>query len=323
MSLNLSKTVLEFLQAHAEEKFTARQIADWIFATYPAECREKRERSRATVTPIDSDAALVQQLIAEIGSQRRSLEKRCPELKTMEERPRRYYYSSKSDEAEVSATENSRLPSIGEDAGHTEHDLYPMLGEFLWREFSIYSKRIDEKRARNSRGTGGNSWLFPDLIGLEDLSREWDAEIKQCVDQIADRKTRLWSFEVKKLINRSNVREAYFQAVSNSSWANFGYLVTAEIQAAEKEVRMLAGMHGIGLIKLDVESPADSEIMIPARERTDVDWNAANRLAEENPDFMECVKLVRHFYQTGDIRETDWDIGLASGPSAARPAEDN
>jgi hypothetical protein len=62
------------------------------------------------------------------------------------------------------------------------------------------------------------------------------------------------------------------------------------------------------LIKLDVESPADSEIMIPARERIDVDWNAANRLAEENPDFMECVKLVRQFYQTGDIREADWDI---------------
>ena len=48
--------------------------------------------------------------------------------------------------------------------------------------------------------------------------------------------------------------------------------------------------------------------MIPARERMDVDWNTANRLAEENQDFMECVKLVRQFYQTGNIRETDWDI---------------
>ena len=37
-------------------------------------------------------------------------------------------------------------------------------------------------------------------------------------------------------------------------------------------------------------------------------WNAANRLAEENLDFMECVKLVRQFYQTGNIREADWDI---------------
>ena len=53
---------------------------------------------------------------------------------------------------------------------------------------------------------------------------------------------------------------------------------------------MLAGLHGIGLIKLDVESPADSEILIPARERIDVDWNTANRLAKENPDFLDYIK---------------------------------
>lgn len=145
-------------------------------------------------------------------------------------------------------------------------------------------------------------------MGLEDLSREWQPEIKDCVKQIADRKTKLWSFEVKKLVNRSNVREVYFQAVSNSSWANYGYLVAAEIQGAEKELRILAGLHGIGLIKLDVESPADSQIIIPARERLGVDWNAANRLAEENPDFLECTKLVRQFYQTGEHRPADWDI---------------
>ncbi|MEI7825894.1 MAG: hypothetical protein WCI01_11390 [Chlorobiaceae bacterium] len=307
MPLNLSKTVLDFLQARTEEKFTARQIADWILKTYPSECREKRDRSKATVIRIDSDEALVQQLAAEIASQRPVMEKRMA-LKTTEGRPRKYYYSSKTAEAEVAATEDGRKTTGNESSQYTEHDLYPILSEFLWREFSVFSKRIDEKRSRNSHGSGGNRWLFPDLIGVEDLSRDWHTEIKHCVQEISDRKTKLWSFEVKKLINRANVREAYFQAVSNSSWANIGYLVTAEIQGAEKEMRMLAGLHGIGLIKLDIESPADSEIMIPARERMDVDWNTANRLAEENQDFMECVKLVRQFYQTGNIRETDWDI---------------
>ncbi len=312
MSLSIAQKVLEFVQKHPEEKFTARQIADWIFNAYPAECREKRERSKATVIPIDSDAALVQQIVAEIGSKRPHLEKQDPQFKTTEGRPRRYYYSAKTDEAEVAATENIQKSLNDDGYQYTEHDLYPMLSKFLRSEFSIYSKRIDEKRARNSHGSGGNHWLFPDLIGFENLSREWHTEIKQCVQQISDRRTKLWSFEVKKLINRSNVREAYFQAVSNSSWANIGYLVTAEIQGAEKEVRLLAGLHGIGLIKLDPESPADSEIMIPARERIDVDWNAANRLAEENDDCMECVKLVRRFYQTGDIREADWDNHLPS-----------
>ncbi len=308
MLLNLSKTVLEFLQSHPDEKFTARQIADWIFKTYPAECREKQQRSKATVIPLDSDAALVQQLVAEISAQRPLMEKRSPQLKTTDGRPRKYYFSTKSDEAEAAAVENTRQVVADASLKYTEHDLYPMLSEFLWRELNVFSKRINEKRAHNNHGAGGNRWLYPDLVGLEDLSREWHQEIKDCVKQIADRKTKLWSFEVKKLINRSNVREAYFQAVSNSSWSNFGYLVAAEIQGAEKELRMLAGLHGIGVIKLDVESPADSEILIPSRERMDVDWNAANRLAEENVDFLECIKLVRQFYQTGEHRMADWDI---------------
>lgn len=309
MPLHLSKTVLDFLQERPEQKFTARQIADWIFKTYPDACREKRERAKATVVPIDSDAALVQQLVAEIGSHRPQMEKKNPQLKTTDGRPRLYYFTTQTDEAEVKAIEatGSQNKEKTEDT-YMERDLYPMLSEYLWREFDIYSKRIDEKRSRNSHGAGGNRWLFPDLIGLEDLSRDWHGEIKGVVQAMAGCKSRLWSFEVKKFINRSNVREAYFQAVSNSSWANYGYLVAAQIQGAEKELRMLAGLHGIGVIKLDVESPVDSEIMIPAKERPEIDWNSANRLAEENSDFLDCMKLVRQFYQTGDHRVSDWDI---------------
>jgi len=49
-----------------------------------------------------------------------------------------------------------------------------------------------------------------------------------------------------------------FQAVSNSSWANFGYLVAAEIGGTDtlKELRMLFAARGIGFIKLDVDNPS-------------------------------------------------------------------
>jgi hypothetical protein len=108
----------------------------------------------------------------------------------------------------------------------------------------------------------------------------------------------------------SNVRECFFQAVSNSSWANFGYLVAAEIGGTDtlKELRMLFAAHGIGFIKLDVDNPADSQVLIPARERDEIDWDMANRLATENRDFLEYVKLVKQFYQTGEARLADWDI---------------
>jgi len=145
---------------------------------------------------------------------------------------------------------------------------------------------------------------------MEDLSSDWHREVKDCVQQYADKQTKLWSFEIKILINRSNVREAFFQAVSNSSWANLGYLVSSEISGADtlKELRMLSSLHGIGFILLDAENPSESEIMMPAKERAKIDWDTANRLTEENKDFLDYIKLIRQFYQTGEIRQADWEI---------------
>jgi hypothetical protein len=46
MALNLAKAVLDCLKARPEEKLTARQIAEWIFGTYPTECQEKKSNSQ-------------------------------------------------------------------------------------------------------------------------------------------------------------------------------------------------------------------------------------------------------------------------------------
>jgi uncharacterized protein len=92
MALNLKNAVTEYLKSNPEQKFTAREIAIAILKLYPEECQEKKERSKATVTPIVSDADLLQQLVAEIGSQRPLLQKKTPQIKTTEGRPRKYYY---------------------------------------------------------------------------------------------------------------------------------------------------------------------------------------------------------------------------------------
>ncbi len=304
MALNLSKTVLEYLQEHPEEKFTARQMAEWVFKTYPAECRKKQERSKATVTRLDSDDALIQQLSAEINAATMG---KFPNIKMTDDRPRQYYFSTMSDEDEVRRAEKT-LPAAGKnkDSGYSESDLYPKLGDFLKRELHVNSKRIDEKRSHNTYGAGGNRWLFPDLVGFEDLSSTWHADIKSCAEQMSDCRVKLWSFEVKKLLNRSNVRESYFQAVSNSSWANLGYLVAAEIHNSEDELRLLSGLHGIGVIRINPDDPAKNTIMIPARERLAVDWNIANRLAKENEDFLNYIQLIREFHLTGKIRANEW-----------------
>jgi uncharacterized protein len=304
MSLNLTKTVTTFLKERHDQKFTARQIADWVFATFPAECQAKKDRSSA----IQTDAKLVQQLVREIGSQNNNISKK-PQIKTTEGRPRKYYYTGKSDADEVAQAEGStdNLTSL-QSQPLKEADFYPLMGSWLQAEQGLYTMRIDEKRSSNQRGPNGNRWLYPDLVGMENLSIDWHREIKDCVKQYADKKTRLWSFEVKLLINRSNVREAYFQAVSNSSWANFGYLVAGEIQGKDtmQELRMLFALHGIGVIQLEPEELPESQIIIPARERPEIDWNTCNRLATENTDFMEFIRRVRQFYQTGDLKGSDW-----------------
>lgn len=310
MRLNLRQTVVDFLKAHPEERFTARQIALWIFENLREACEEKRRNSQQNLA---DDAALIQQLIAEISSNRPETQRRFPQVRTTETRPRRYYWSSASDEAEIERAEAyARHAEKGKavDTTFREHGLYPLLCRYLHGELGLYPKRIDEKRASNRRGPNGNKWLYPDLVAMEDIGAEWDKEIRTCVKEAGTQRARLWSFEVKLLLNRSNVREAWFQAVSNSSWANFGYLVAAEVEGSEtmKELRLLAASHGIGLILLDAENPAESEIRIPARERPDIDWDACNRLTQENADFRDFVSWVRQFHQTDDARVGNWDL---------------
>ena len=308
MKLNLAQTVIGALKSRPDEKLTARQLAEWFFAAFPQESQAKKARSQQN---LDTDAELLNQLTREISGRLLRQQKTLPELKMTEGRPRKYYYSLMSDSAEVEEVEKAENTPAGE-AGQTsplEHALYPLLSQYLWEELGVYSKRIDEKRSSNKRGQNGNRWLYPDVVGMEDLGADWHQEVRDCVNQYSDKRTKLWSFEVKRLINRSNVRECFFQAVSNSSWANFGYLVTAEIvgQDTLRELRMLFAAHGIGFILLDVDTPADSQVLIPARERDEIDWDMANRLATENKDFLEYVKLVKQFYQTGEARSADWD----------------
>lgn len=309
--MKLNSAVVECLRAHPDRRLTAREIAGWITERYPEETQKKLERSRS----LQTDADLVQQLVAEIGANRPAIQKRFPQLRTTEDRPRLYFWSEASEEAEVAQTEQFDTevtieePLIGVvEAPLREMALYPKLAQYLDVEFGIHSQRIDEKRSPNKRGPQGNRWLFPDMVALEDLTKEWTAEVRQCVSEAGAQKARMWSLEVKLLLNRSNVREAYFQTVSNSSWANFAYLVAGDIEGVEtlKELRMLAALHGVGVIKLDADNPSESQILIPARERQEIDWANCNRLASENTDFQKVINLLWQFHRTGDARPNEW-----------------
>ena len=305
MSKTRVQMIIETLRDNPAKKFTARDLAAEFLKRYPAELLEKKNNPR-----YDTEEKLLAQLAAEIGGERtEAAKKRCANVVTQDKpRPRLYYWDANPEQsaAEKSVLEEVELPTPAQT--HSEHELYPLLIEFLHKELMLYCQLIDEKTSRNSHGSGGNHWLHPDVVALEPLDQHWDPVVKDCVRHGNDSAIRLWSFEVKKQLTRSNVRQYFFQAVSNSTWASFGYLVATGLNNdVESELQMLASLHGIGVLILNTESLFDSQILIPARERTAIDWQSVNRIVSENTDFHRFIEQVGIYSQTGRLVKSVWN----------------
>jgi hypothetical protein len=307
-TLSQAQRIVEFLKANPNQKFNARQIAEQIVESYPEDYRDKRQNPRFA-----DEKAFVSQVVAEIGSQKDQIIKNDMHVFWQDKpRPRVYWHNPEKVvgqiEPETDEDENFEATTMA-DTVFAEHDLYPILIDYLKTELNLYCQRIDEKRSKNSRGSGGNQWLHPDIVAMQPVDKEWNELIRSCVKQGAGQSVRLWSFEVKKELTGSNARKSFFQAVSNSSWANQGYLVATSISdsSVEQELRMLSALHGIGVILLNPENPSESEMMLPAKFRAEIDWQSVNRILVENADFKDYIELVSTYYQTGRLRARDWN----------------
>jgi len=314
--LSQTKKIVELLKASPNQKFNACQIAEQIIFKHPEDYQDKRTNPR-----FRDEKAFISQVVAEIGAQKDQLIKNDAKICWQDKpRPRAYWYDPEKvlvqhpervdkdeDEDEGEEEEDFSLPTTTNVLA--EYDLYPILINYLKSEFKLFCQRINEKRSKNSRGSGGNQWLHPDIVAMQPVDKEWNELIRSCVKQGAGQSVRLWSFEVKKELNGSNVRKSFFQAVSNSSWANEGYLVATSISdnTVEQELRMLSALHGIGVILLNPENPSESEMVLPARARAEIDWQSVNRILVENEDFKDYIELVSTYYQTGRIRSRDWN----------------
>ncbi len=174
-----------------------------------------------------------------------------------------------------------------------EHDLYPLLVAFANYEthFKAYLKTI-QHNISSKKKRGYNEWLHPDLVGAYLPFDDYKDEILDIQTHLSVTNVILFSFEVKIYLNFLNLREYYFQAVSNSSWANEGYLVVLDIDedpALKDEIRRLRNAFGIGLIKLNIENIYESEIIFPADFKQEIDWDTVNRLASENKNFSSFL----------------------------------
>jgi len=195
-----------------------------------------------------------------------------------------------------------------------ERDLHSLLVKFVNSapNFKAQVKTIyHENSIRNKKGL--NKWLHPDLVGVHLPFLDFDIHTLQVQKELYWTAVRFFSFEMKKELNIGNLRECYFQAVSNSNWANEGYLVALNIIDEDgnliSELRRLNNAFGIGVIKLNAENINESEIILPAKIKQELDWDTIDLLLKKNGDFKGFMEIVKGDITLGRIaNKNNYDL---------------
>ncbi len=209
-------------------------------------------------------------------------------------RPAKFILKDKKDDKvirvkDISSAEDKQVKV----KNFNERDLHILLSTFAYADprFKCYTKTIfHETSKRNKKGY--NEWLHPDLVGVYFPFDQYENNTLKLLEALKENPYRLYAFEMKINLNFSNLREYYFQAVSNSSWANEGYLVTLEMDDDGDlldELRRLNNAFGIGVIKLNAVHIDQSEVVFPAKTKEYLDWNTIDRLTSENLNFNHFI----------------------------------
>lgn len=181
-----------------------------------------------------------------------------------------------------------------------ERDLHPLLCKFLAEHplFAAQSRTIFHEKSGKSQ-KGADKWLYPDMVGVQFEYADYEHSSLQAWMRKFDRlPIKIFSFEIKKHLDFGNYKEYFFQAVSNSSWANEGYLVALSVpQDSEfrEALQKLSQSFGIGIILLDAANLSQSEILSPAKYKKQMDYAVMYELAEKNRDFSQFLTTITEY----------------------------
>ncbi len=192
---------------------------------------------------------------------------------------------------------NAQKPSAPSVKIAHERDLHPFLTymAFYNENLKCYTKTIFHEESSKSP-KGMDRWLYPDMVGVRFLHAELSNENLIAFSKKFDTlPVKLVSFELKKEISVNNCRECYFQAISNSSWANEGYLVGRHIDTHNPQLMdLLKRLHasfGIGVIDLRTDEDK-SVILLNAKYKEKIDYTVASELSAKNEKFSGFLKSV-------------------------------
>ncbi len=191
-------------------------------------------------------------------------------------RPKKFYLK------QIGIIENKKTEILIKEeskSNYNESNLHPILVYWANTYLNVYCKTINHNKTSNRVYS---QWQHPDIVGAK--FGDWSNSSKSLAQNLGVSTTELFSFELKKTLDLSNLREYFFQAVSNSSWANESYLVCAELDRKDeflKELKRLNSSFGIGVIHLNISNPDDSEIVFNALHKTEIDWEFVSDLSEK------------------------------------------
>ena len=281
--LELAEEVLKT----AKEPLTYREI--WEIAI--SQGLDKKVGSKGK-TPTDTLAARIYTDLKE-----KSDSKFCITSK----RPTTFWLKSREDEVKNIVIQASTIPKIpAKIVSFHERDLHPLLVKFLFEseEFDLYCKTIYHENSKKGE-KGKDKWNYPDIVGIHFPFDDYKKETLGLLKNLNKQSCKIYSFEIKKSITWSDIKEYYFQAVSNSSWANEGYLVVFENIEADifSELIRLNASFGIGIIQLEIDS--SSKVILPARQRN-LDMQTLDMLVEKNKNFKDFIDDVNKDINAND-----------------------
>ena len=214
-----------------------------------------------------------------------------------------YYLSKFSDNIEKKGSTAS--PKLKASLTFQERDLHPLLCTYLNND-GIMAKTIFHEKS--TKAEEHQKWIHPDIVGAKFEQRK--SKVCNSLFNAINKKDslRLYSYELKRCIDSDyDLKKCFFQAVSNSSWANCGYLVAFEIKEdLRDELARLNHSFGIGFILLKF-NPYESQIWFPAKEKS-LDFSTIDKLCDINIDFEKFISRVeailtaddKHFEPTKD-----------------------
>ncbi|WP_121756866.1 hypothetical protein [Helicobacter felis] len=180
-----------------------------------------------------------------------------------------------------------------------ERDLHPRLSYIAYHQWGLYTKTIYHEESKKSK-KGMDKWIYPDMVGVSFAYKDFESpNVRSFIKKFDTLPIKLVSFELKRELDLASCREAYFQAISNSSWAHAGYLVAGTLDRNNKDLmellKQLNQSFGIGVIVLDIERIEQSAVLLSAKEKENLDYQTLAKLAQRNENFDKFLKSVADF----------------------------